>query len=151
MIDKLVQTVDLERRTEAEAKKAEDSTLAQLKKLELYRQYLNCKASRLAVAKEARAAEDDLRQALIDNERIDGDNRHPVVKAVTRRATYTYETRDAVEWAMENDLTQYLTIDPAKFNAYLAHLADIGETLPTFAWADESVSVALISDFHAII
>ena len=150
-IQALVKDVDFIRRTLEQHKKAEQRHIENLKTLALYQQYLIEKQCRLDMSKEVKASEDDLRQALIEAQRIDGDDRHPAVKAVTRKATYKYQTKDAVEWAMDNQALQYLTIDKAKFDAYLAHLADIGEALPVFAWPDEAVSVALVSDLSDLV
>ena len=129
----------------------EKKLLAQLKKVATFQEYEKAKKHRLLESKEVRACEDELRQALIDDHLIDGDNRHPAVHSVTRKAVYSYEASDATKWAIENGLFQYLAIDTAKFDAYLAHLVEIGEPLPIGAWSGETVSVSLKSDLSDIL
>ena len=150
-VQDLIKQVDFDRRTLDAHKKAEDQHIDNLKRLALYQQYLAEKQCRLDMAKKVKSGEAKLRDALIDSGEIDGDNRHPAVHSVTRKEFYDYDTRAAVQYAIENGLVHCLGIDKSKFDSFLSHLAESDAPLPEFAEACETVSVSLKSDLSDVL
>ena len=135
--------------------KNEKELLAKLKEVATFQQYEAVKRQRLLESKEVRAYEDELRDALIadliDGGAINLDNRHPAVHSITCKTLYDYDTKAAVQYAMENGLVHCLTIDKSKFDSYLSHLAESNAPLPEFVEAVETVSVSLKSDLSDIL
>ena len=151
MINALMSRINSLRQQFADEKRIEAKTLKALKDMTEWQLYDHAKSKRLAISKEVKSSEDELRNALIESGAIDGDNRHPAVKAVTRKTLYDYQPGEAVQYAMENGLVHCLGIDKSKFDSFLSHLAESDAPLPEFVEAGETVSVALKSDLSDIV
>ena len=150
-VQELIKQLHERRAILAVEQRIEKELLAKLKKVETFRQYEAAKRQRLSESKKVKSGEDELRDALIDSGAIDGDNRHPAVHSVTRKEFYDYDTRAAVQYAIEAGLVHCLVVDKSKFDLYLWYLAEGFETLPEFVETGETVSVSLKSDLSDVL